>query len=180
LLVSNIPQSFGTPLYFYQKNALALSDFQIGDLSAVGGVGGLLASVIYPVLCRRLPMQSLRVLGTLGPAIAIAAYLFYTSLPAALIVELLSGFLFGIGTLALMQGAVISTFAPSAAFGFAVFMSASNAGAAIGDNLAALLVEHLSITLFDVVKLFAAATTACCLFVLFLPRGLLNHREGQP
>jgi hypothetical protein len=59
-------------------------------------------------------------------------------------------------------------------------MSASNAGAAIGDNLAALLVEHLSITLFDVVKLFAAATTACCLFVLFLPRGLLNHREGQP
>src|SRR5882724_473582 len=28
LLVSNIPQSFGTPLYFYQKNALALSDIQ--------------------------------------------------------------------------------------------------------------------------------------------------------
>jgi Na+/melibiose symporter-like transporter len=179
LLVSNIPQSFGTPLYFYQKNALALSDLQIGYLTAVGGVGGLLASVIYPVLCRRLPMQSLLVLGTLGPSIGIAAYLFYTSVPAALIVEFLGGFLFGIGTLALMQGAVISTFAPAAAFGFAVFMSASNAGAAIGDNLAALLVEHLSMTLFDVVKLFAAATAACCLLVLFLPRGLLNHREGQ-
>ena len=45
-----------------------------------------------------------------------------------------------------MHSAIISTLAPSAAFGFAVFMSASNAGAAIGDNLAALLVERRYLT----------------------------------
>jgi hypothetical protein len=38
---------------------------------------------------------------------------------------------------------------------------ASNAGGAVGDNLAALLVERLSMTLFDVVKLFAVAHVAC-------------------
>ena len=107
------------------------------------------------------------------------AYLFYTSVPAALIVEFLGGFVFGIGTLAFMQGAVISTLVPSAAFGFALLMSASNAGDAIGDVLAALLVEHLSMTLFDVVKLFAVASATCCLFVFVLPRSLLNHREGK-
>ena len=179
LLVCNIPQSFGTPLYFYQKNALALSDIEIGYLRAVHPVGGLLASVLYQFLCRKLPMQGLLVLGTLGTSIGIVAYLFYTSVPAALIVEFLGGFLFGIGTLALMHSAVISTLAPSAAFGFAVFMSASNAGAAIGDILAALLVERASMTLFDVVKLFAAGSAACCLFVFFLPRDLLGHREGK-
>src|SRR6516165_7780937 len=178
-LVSNIPQSFGTPLYFYQKNVLTLSDVQIGYLTAVGGIGGLVASIFYQFLCRKLPMQGLLVLGTLGPSIGIVAYVFYTSVPAALIVEFLGGFVFGIGTLALMQGAVISTLIPSAAFGFAVLMSASNAGDAIGDVLAALLVEHLSMTLFDVVKLFAVASATCCVFVFVLPRSLLNHRDGK-
>ena len=60
-----------------------------------------------------------------------------------------------------------------------MFMSASNAGAAIGDNLAALLVERLSMTLFDVVKAFAAASCACCLFVFILPRSLLSHWDGK-
>lgn len=178
LLVSNIPQSFGTPLYFYQKNTLALSDIDIGYLRAVNAVGGLLASVLYQFLCQRLPMQGLLVLGTLGPTAGIAAYLFYTSVPAALTIEFLGGILFGMGTLALMHLAVLSTLAPSAAFGFAVLMSAANAGGAIGDNLAALLVERLSMTLLDVVKLFTVGAAACCLFVFFLPRDLLGHREG--
>ena len=129
-LVSNIPSSFETPLYFYQKNALALSDVQIGYLTAVESVGGLLASAFYQFLCRKLPLQGLLVLGILGSSIAIAAYVFYTSLAAAVIIKFLSGFLFGIGTLAVMQGAVIATLAPSAAFGFALLMSASNAGGA--------------------------------------------------
>ena len=178
-LVSSVPHSFGTPLYFYQKNTLAFSDVEIGYLTAVGGLGGLLASGLYPFLCRQFPMQRLLVLGTIGPSIGLLGYLFYVSLPTALIVEFLGGFLFAIGTLGVMQSAVISTLGSSAAFGFAVFMSASNIGAAIGDNLAALLVERLSMTLFDVVKLFAAGSAACCLFVFFLPRRLLDHWEGK-
>jgi Na+/melibiose symporter-like transporter len=179
LFTCSIPQSFGTPLYFYQRNDLAFSDVEIGYLTAIGGVGGLLASVIYPFLCLRLPMKRLLVLGTLGPSIGIISYLFYTSFFAAIVVEFLGGFFSGISTLALMQVAVVSTFASSTAFGFAVFMSASNTGGAIGDNLAALLVQYLSMTLFDVVKLFAAASAACCVLVLFLPRGLLNHWEAR-
>ena len=179
LLVTSIPQSFGTPLYFYQRNALALSDVEIGYLTAIAGVGGLLASVFYQFLCRKLSMQMLLILGTLGPSIGIVSYLFYISVHAAIIIEFLSGFFFGISTLVLMQGAVISTLPRSAAFGFAVFMSASNAGAAVGDNLAALLVGHLSMTLFDVVKLFAVASAASCLLVFLLPRSLLSHSEGK-
>ena len=179
LLVTSIPQSFGTPLYFYQRNALALSDVEIGYLTAIAGVGGLLASVFYQFLCQKLSMQMLLILGTLGPSIGIVSYLFYISVHAAIIIEFLSGFFFGISTLVLMQGAVISTLPRSIAFGFAVFMSASNAGAAVGDNLAALLVGHLSMTLFDVVKLFAVASAASCLLVFLLPRSLLSHSEGK-
>jgi Na+/melibiose symporter-like transporter len=179
LLICSIPQSFGTPLYFYLKNKLDLSDIGIGYLTAISAVGGLLASVLYQFLCRKLPTQGLLVLGTLGPSIGVAAYLFYTSVPAALAVEFLGGFLFGIGMLALMHFSVISTQTSYAAFGFAVFMSASNAGAALGDILAAFLVEHLSMTLFEVAKLFAIGSAACCLFVFFLPGNLLDHRESK-
>jgi hypothetical protein len=178
-LISSIPHSFGTPLYFYQKNALAFSDVEIGYLTAFAGLGGLLGSGLYQFLCRQFPMQWLLVLGTLGFPIGIASYLLYVSFPSGLIVEFVSGLLFAIGTLGVMQSAVISTLGSSAAFGFAVFMSASNAGAAIGDNLAALLVERVPMTLFDVVKTFAAASGACCLFVFILPRSLLRHWEGK-
>jgi Na+/melibiose symporter-like transporter len=178
-LIASIPQSFGTPLYFYQKNILAFSDVEIGYLTAVAGLGGLLGSALYQFLCRQFPMQWLLLLGTLGSSMGIAGYLFYASFPGAVIVEFASGFLFAIGTLGVMQSAVISTLGSSAAFGFAVFMSASNVGAAVGDNLAALLVERLSMTLSDLVKAFAAASGACCLLVLILPRSLLNHREGK-
>jgi len=41
------------------------------------------------------------------------------------------------------------------------------------------LVERASMTLFDVVKLFAVGSATCCLFVFFLPRDLLGHREGK-
>ena len=178
-LISSIPHSFGTPLYFYQKNALTFSDVEIGYLTAVAGLGGLLGSGLYQFLCRQFPMQWLLVLGTLGSSIGIASYLLYVSFPSALIVEFVSGFLFAIGTLGVMQIAVISTLGSSAAFGFAVFMSASNAGAAIGDNLAALLVERLPMTLFGVVKTFTATSGACCLLVFILPRSLLSHWEGK-
>jgi len=178
-LISSIPHSFGTPLYFYQKNALAFSDVEIGYLTAVAGLGGLLGSGLYQFLCRQFSMQWLLILGTLGSSMGIASYLLYVSFPSALIVEFVSGFLFAIGTLGMMQSAVISTLGSSAAFGFAVFMSASNAGAAIGDNLAALLVERVPMTLFDVIKTFAAASGACCLFVFILPRSLLRHWEGK-
>jgi Na+/melibiose symporter-like transporter len=178
-LIASIPQSFGTPLYFYQKNTLAFSDVEIGYLMAVAGLGGLLGSGLYQFLCRQFPMRWLLVLGTLGSSVGVADYLFYVSFPSALIVEFASGFLFAIGTLGVMQSAVIATLSSSAAFGFAVFMSVSNAGAAIGDNLAALLVEHLSMTLFDVAKFFAVASGACCLLVFVLPRSLLSHWEGK-
>ena len=179
LLVCNIPQSFGTPLYFYQKNTLALSDVTIGYLTATAGAGGLLASILYGFLCQKLSMLGLLVLGTISPSVGILAFLFYVSVPAALVVELLGGFSFGMGTLALMQVSVISTLTPSAAFGFAVFMSVSNAGAAIGDNLAAILVDRFTMTLFDVIKVFAVTSAACCVLVFFLPRGLLARLDGS-
>jgi hypothetical protein len=75
-LFDSIPQSFETPLYFYQKNTFAFSDVEIGYLTAVAGLGGLLASGLYQFLCRQFPMQWLLVLGTLGTSIEIAGYLF--------------------------------------------------------------------------------------------------------
>jgi hypothetical protein len=180
LFVCNIPAIGSGPRFISIRRIRSLFlTLKIGYLSAVSGGGALLASVMYPVLCRRMPMLRILVLGTLGPSIGVIAYVFYTSIATALAVEFTSGFLFAIGTLALMQSAVISTLAPSAAFGFAVFMSASNAGAAIGDILAASLVEYVPMTMFDIVTLFAAVSAACCIFVFCLPRGLLNHQEGR-
>ena len=52
-LISSIPHSFGTPLYFYQKNALAFSDVEIGYLTAVAGLGACwvrVCTVLVPTI----------------------------------------------------------------------------------------------------------------------------------
>jgi CheY-like chemotaxis protein len=60
-LIVSIPQSFGTPLYFYQKNTLAFTDVEIGYLTAVAGLGGLLGSGLYQFLCLHEEFEALAV-----------------------------------------------------------------------------------------------------------------------
>jgi 3',5'-cyclic-AMP phosphodiesterase len=177
LFLMGIPEAFQTPLYFYQKNELQFSDQTIGFLLSIAAAAGLLSTVAYNFFCRDIALKRLLVLAILCPAVAILAGIFYRSLEAAIIIEVLKGFFIGFGTLILMETAVLAAPPSAAAFGFAVLMSAWNGGAAIGDNLAAALVERWSIILPGVFGIYAILTALMICFIPLLPSSVLTHRE---
>jgi hypothetical protein len=177
LFFATLPQEFQTPLFYYQVDVLHISPEQIGDFRAVGGGAGLLATVIYPVLHRRLSLRPLLGIGIVAGALGAIIYLLYRSVLAAFAIEGIRGFLLTFGMLAFMEIAVWATPANSAAMGFALLMSAWNIGAALGDTVAAALGNYIGF--FGVATVSAAATAMLLLALPFLPHDLATHREGE-
>lgn len=179
LFFVNIPQEFQTPLFFYQTNQLRLPMEVIGYLNGISGAGAVLGAVAYGFMCRRLPLRPLLVFGIGCGTVGVLLYIFYWSLPLAIVIEGIHGFLDTVCSLALMEVAVWATPRAAAAMGFALLMSAWNAGDAIGDNVGAALVERGSVDFFGLVWIYAGATALVLCALPLLPRALLNHREGD-
>jgi hypothetical protein len=137
----------------------------------------VLAAVIYGYFGRRLSLYSLAVLGIASGSAGALTYIFYRSLPMAFAVELAHGFLFTLGTLALMEVAVWATPKGAAAMGFAVFMSAMNGGTAIGDVLGSTLVERWPLGLFGLAAVYALATASMLGMLRLLPASLFARGE---
>jgi hypothetical protein len=114
-------------------------------------------------------------LGIGASAIGSLAYLFYRSLPAALVIDSANGFLTTLWVVAMMEMA--AWVAPgAAAAGFALLMGASNAGGAIGDYLAADFVQWGLLSLPGVAALYAALTMLTIIAVPLLPQALFGPR----
>jgi predicted MFS family arabinose efflux permease len=176
-LLVGLPQGFQSSLYYYHKDVFHLDDQSIGYLISVSGIGGVLAALIYKFLCRGMQMRELLTIGVICFALSTLVYVFYQSIPAAIAIQALSGILNNLGFLALVQAAVLVTPGGSAAVGFALLMSALNIGVALGDLLAAKLVDKFWFSLSGVFWTYAGAATLLIFAIGKLPQGLLTHRE---
>ena len=177
IFLVNVPQTFQTPVYYFQKSVLELSDTTIGVLGAVAAAGGLLAAALYAFISPRLSLRILLASNILGAVLGTLIYIFYDSFPAAIVIEATHGFMRALLTLALLELAVLATPGGAPAAGYALLMSAWNLGNAIGDYLASALVGRSFMTLFEVIDLYAGATALTLCAILFLPNKLLDHRD---
>ncbi|MFY0538885.1 MFS transporter [Nannocystis pusilla] len=172
----HVAPGFGTPLY-YQKNALSLSDQDIGWLGALNCLGGILGALCYPALCRRLNLGSLLVGGILTYAGCMLLYLAYRSWEAALVLEGCSGFFCLLGILPLQHLAVRVSPAHSGAFGYALVLGLGNAAMALSDVMGTQLMARLDLGLPSMIGIAAAASAATVVLVAMLPAELLRERE---
>jgi Na+/melibiose symporter-like transporter len=177
LFVVSVPQEFQTTLYYFQSDVRHIPPDVIGYLKGIGGVGSLLATLVYPVIHRRLSLRALLVLGIIAASTGAIIYVFYLSVPAAFVIEGVHGFLLTLGALAFMEVAVWSTPLSAAAMGFAFLMSALNAGDAVGDNLAAELGGYVGF--FGVVETCAVLTLLLLCTLPLLPKILVVRREDE-
>lgn len=178
LFVIAIPQAFQTSLYFFQTRELGLTVETVGYLKGVWGAGSVLAAALYGVICRRLSLRQLLALGILCAAAGVLSHLFYRSLTLAVLIAAADGFLAGLCTLALMQVSVWSVPMAGPAVGFSVLMSTWNAGDAVGDMLAAALVERWSFGFFGMIGCYGVGLLAMLALLPVLPRAVLERREG--
>lgn len=170
--------SFGTLLYYYQKDVLALSDQNIGWLAAINCFGGLLGALCYPLICRRMRLGALLCAGILTYVASVLLYLGYRDWQSALLLEGLCGFLLVLGVLPLQHLAVRVSPAHSGAFGYALLLGAGNAAVALSDLFGAQLMVRLDLTLTGMIAIAALTSTATLLLVPILPAALRREREG--
>jgi predicted MFS family arabinose efflux permease len=168
--------SFQTPLYFYQRDVLRFSPGFIGTLRALGGVGVLVGSAAYGVVCRHVP---LRISLPAGIAVNAASTLLYLRYDSPLAAALIDSSVAMLGTMSLVPVYDLATRATpkgSESFGFGLMMSVRNVAIfALSSTLGAVLYERYGLR--PLVWINAAATLAVLLFVPFLPRALLAARE---
>jgi BT1 family len=182
LLLVYIAPGFGMALTYYQQDVLGFSTVFIGHLQALSGFGGIAASALYAVACRRLPLKPLLLIGILLNSISSLLYIGYRTPASALIIDTANGFLSVLGILPLFDLAARATPKGSESFGYALLMSVYNlAVVAISNPVGAALYELPSPAWHHNLNRLVWLNTATSLIALVLlpavPRALLVPRE---
>jgi hypothetical protein len=171
-----IAPGFGTAIFYKQQNELHMDTQTQGFLQLIGGVFGVLAAVGYGILCRRLNLRTLlagcMILGT----VANLAYLLYSSLGRAQVIEGFNGFGYTLAELALMDLAVRATPAGSEGLGFSLMVSVRNLALFGTDWFGSKLLDayHFS---FDSLVIANSVTTAIAVPLVFLLPGIIVGRK---
>lgn len=170
---------FGTPLLFHQTDNLHFSKPFIGNLSFISAATGILGTILYFAVCRRLTLKALLAWSIVLHAIGTITYLGYHSREAAILITALNGLTVTLATLPIYDLAARATPRGSEAMGYAVMMSVWNLTNALSDWTGSLLFSSIQRN-FALLVWINTGTTALILFVLpFLPLSIINKREGE-
>ena len=176
-LVFTVPGLY-TALTYQQTDVLHFSKQFIGTMESLEAAFGVLAAVVYGLICRRFNLRWLIILGVGLNAGCTLLYLIYNHQTAPL-VHIVTGFSVIMSELALMDLAVRSTPRGCEALGFALMMSMRNFGLGMSDVLATKLIDQFHFQFNWLVLINAGTTLVILLFIPLLPRLIVGRREGE-
>ncbi len=179
ILFDQISPGFGTPFFFYQTDTLKFSSQFIGNLGLIAGVAGGIGTVLYALLCRRVPSKHLLAGGIVGSAVGSLLYLDYHSHPAAITIEAANAFLSVAVSIALMDLAARATPRGSEALCYSLLMSAFNLGSAVSNVLGSWLYEKQHVPLPALIWISAVTSALPLLAMPLIPRALLAMPDGE-
>jgi hypothetical protein len=180
-----VAPGFGIALNYYQSDVLKFDTKFIGDLQALGGIGGIAGTALYAVYCRKLTLKPLLWMGILLNALSSLLYLGYHSHNLAILIDTSNGFLGVLGVLPLFDLAARATPKGCESFGYALLMSVYNLAVfAVSNPVGSWLYELKNPlwhhNLASLVWLNTGTSLVALVLVPFLPRVLVNKREGEP
>jgi predicted MFS family arabinose efflux permease len=176
-LIYTVP-GLGTALTYRQSDDLKFHKDFIGFLSSLEGITGVVGALAYVLVCRKISLRFLIIGGVGANALCTLLYLIYAR-PTAPLIHSLGGFVSVLSELALMDLAVRSTPKGCEALGFSLMMSVRNFGLGMSDVLGSKLIDNYHFTFNHLVWVNAGTTAAVLLFVFFLPRAIINRKEGR-
>ncbi len=121
-----IAPGLSTAIFYKQQNELHLDTQGQGFLYFISGVCGVSAAVGYGLVCRRFNLRTLLIWCMTAATVANIAYIFYSSVGRARVIEGINGFGYTLAELALMDLAIRATPAGSEGLGFSVMISVRN------------------------------------------------------
>ena len=177
-LVYTVPGLF-TALYYQQTDQLHFSNTYIGTLTSIEGGVGIIAAIVYGLACKKINLRWLLVGGVGLSALATFCYLIYTR-DTAPFVHAAGGFCGVLAELALMDLAVRSTPKGCEGLGFALMMAVRNFGIAMSDVIGTQIMDKFHVTFHTMVGVNGTTTLLVLVFVVFLPKMVLDRKEGEP
>lgn len=176
-LVFTVP-GLNTALVYQQSDVMKFSPEYIGQLSSIEGAAGIICSIAYGILCRRLNLRTL-ILSTVGLS-GLVTFLFLTyTQGTAPTVHALSGFFAVASELALMDLAVRSTPEGCEALGFSLMMSIRNFGLSLSDVIGTAMMDHFQVSFSTMVTINSSTTLLVLAFVPFLPAAIIMRSEDE-
>lgn len=169
VFIASASQTFTTPLFFLQSRTLGFAVDTIGYLNSVTGVASIAAPLLYVVLQGRLAPRMLLVLSLAGASLGVVAFCFYGSVPHAIAVHAVYGFLNTMLSVAVLDLAARMAPPAAAASGFSIMVAAWNVGGSVGDNIAAALIERFGVAFENMVLIFAVVALLALAVALLLP-----------
>lgn len=167
-----------TAIFYRQQDVLHLNTQGQGFLILLGGVFGIVASVLYGgLLCRRFTLRLLLVVCLLFGTVGNLAYLFYDSVPLARVIDSFNGFGYTLAELAMMHLMVRATPAGSEALGFALLISVRNVCLFGGDWFGSHLLDRYHLEFSTLVFANAATSLIAVPLSLLLPLAIVNVRD---
>jgi MFS family permease len=170
---------FGTPLFYFQTEDLGFSPQSIGYLGFVSAAAGLLGSVFYMRICRRIPLNQLLWLGVSLHAVSALTYFGYRSLAPAMGIEALYGLCTALAFMPIFDLLARATPKEFAALGYALIFSLGSLSVSGSDLIGAWLFERLHHSFAGMILLNSASSAVVLLVIPFLPRGLVARRDGD-
>lgn len=170
---------FGTPLFFYQTDVLHFSKLFLGNLGLIGAAFGLLGTAFYHRACQQLSVRRLLVASVIIHALGTVFYLLYQSSASALAITALAGVTQTLAMLPVYDLAARGTPMGSEALGYSVMMSVWNLTNSLSDWVGSTLFTHYGLTFHNLVWLNAGTTALVLVAIPFLPKALLQSRDGD-
>jgi hypothetical protein len=168
-----------TALFYKQQNDLHLNTQAQGILQMLGGIGCVVAAVVYGFLCRRFNLRQLLVACLVMGTLANLVYLFYSSAGRAQMCETFNGFGYTLAELSLMDLAVRATPAGSEGLGFALMMSVRNFALYGTDWIGSKLLDKYHLAFSSLVFSNAATTLITVPLVFLLPLYIVSRKDAE-
>lgn len=173
-----------TVLYYYSIEALHFSEQFVGTVSSCHAVGLLAGSALYGVTCRKISMRWLVHGSIVTGVLATIAYWGYRDPTSGVIISLVVGVVYAIGSLIQLDLAARICLPETAGTTFALLMSLTNLGAAVSQGLGGSIYEEMSqrwgyaLAFQILVAVGAVFTAGCWLLLPLLNRVPLLQRGG--
>ena len=177
LFLWNFNPFSSTVLYFYSTEALGFSEQFVGSLTAWHAVGLLTGSILFGLVCRRIPILWLIHGSIVTGILATIAYWGYRDATSGVLISLGVGVVYAIGSLIQLDLAARVCRPETAGTTFALLMSLTNLSAALSQGFGGWIYEALVerwgyLLAFQMLVAVGALFTAACW--LLLP--MLNPR----
>src|SRR5262245_52621414 len=175
LFLLNFNPFSSSVLYYYSIGSLHFSEQFVGTLNSWHGAGLLAGSVLYGIVCRSIPIGFLIHGSIVTGILATIAYWAYRDPGSGILISLVVGIVYAIGSLIQLDLAARVCRPETAGTTFALLMSLSNLSAALSQGLGGSIYEAMALRwgtglAFQLLVAIGALFTAGCWLLIPLLR----------